>query len=400
MDLDQRSTRLRFVFISSNRAWGGSEELWSAAAVALAERGHAVTVYKSGIDEEEPRIRRLRELSCTLRDLSRFPLMPPHVFAAAARASYPLMAAHEIARLVLGLTTSRRPDLVVVSQGGNFDGDLLAGACRRMRLPYVLISQKAADLYWPTDVRRERVRAIYSAALACFFVAEHNLRLTEEQLGIALPHASVVRNPFLVPWQKRTDWPDESDGLRLACIGRLYPMEKGQDLLLRVLARDRWRGRPLSVTFYGSGLHRGALENMAAHLGLTNVSFAGFVRDVASIWADHHGLVLPSRCEGLPLVLVEAMMSGRIPIVTDVGGSREVVEDEVTGFLAAGPTEDAVDEAMERAWHRRDAWRAIGAAAADRIRTLVSPHPDQDLAGMLSAIALNASRSPRTGNGE
>jgi glycosyltransferase involved in cell wall biosynthesis len=125
-------------------------------------------------------------------------------------------------------------------------------------------------------------------------------------------------------------------------------MEKGQDLLLRVLARERSRTRPVSVTFYGSGHQREGLEGMAQQLGLTNVTFAGFVRDIAAIWTDHHALVLPSRCEGLPLVLVEAMLSGRVAIVTDVGGSSEVIEDNRTGFLAAAATEDSLDEAMER----------------------------------------------------
>jgi glycosyltransferase involved in cell wall biosynthesis len=263
----------------------------------------------------------------------------------------------------------------------------MADLCRRANVPYVLIMQKAADLYWPTDSRRVRMQSMYAEALACFFVSEHNLQLTEEQLGMKLPRASVVRNPFLVPWTPRNDWPDELDGLRLACIGRLYPMEKGQDLLLRVLAREKWRARPISVTIYGSGHHRAGLEGMVQHLALKSVSFGGFVRDVASIWDDHHGLVLPSRCEGLPLVLVEAMLSGRVAIVTNVGGSGEVVDDGTTGFLAAAASEDSLDEAMERAWARRDEWRAIGEAAAKRIRTLVPEDPAANLAAKLLDLA-------------
>jgi glycosyltransferase involved in cell wall biosynthesis len=255
-----------------------------------------------------------------------------------------------------------------------------------MKKPYVLIVQKAGDLYWPTDVSLDVIRAGYTAALSCYFVSEHNRRLTEEQLGIELAHASVVRNPFLVPWERRDDWPADRDRLRLACVGRLYPLEKGQDVLIRVLVREKWRNRPLSVTFFGSGPHRAGLQRMATYYQLKNVSFAGFVDDVASIWNDHHALVLPSRCEGLPLVLVEAMLSGRVPIVTDVAGHREVVDDGTTGFLAAAPTEDALDEALERAWQRRTEWRAIGAAAATRIRTLVPPDPAQALATILLRV--------------
>jgi glycosyltransferase involved in cell wall biosynthesis len=349
----------------------------------MAADGHAVTVYKSGIDEREPRIRRLRELRCTLRDLG----------SLLASISYPLSFLLQLARLWLGLKFSRRPDLVIVSQGGNHDGLFHADICRRLKLPYVLIIQKASDLYWPIDSRRKRLRAVYETALACYFVSEHNRGLTEEQVGIELPHAALVRNPFLVPVEPRSDWPDERNGMRLACIGRLYPMEKGQDLLLRVLARDHWRKRPLSVTFCGTGNQRTGLEEMARRAGLTSVTFAGFIRDIAPIWDDHHGLILPARCEGLPLVLVEAMMSGRVPIVTDVGGNAEVVDDGITGFLAATATEDALDEAMQRAWERRDEWRAIGAAAASRIRELVPADPARVMATTLLGVAQGAPAS-------
>jgi glycosyltransferase involved in cell wall biosynthesis len=354
----------------------------------LASEGHRVTVFKSGVDDSEPRIRRLRALSSHIRDLARFPLMPSRLFPLVRSLSSGAAYGHELVRLLIGLALSRRPDLVVVSQGGNHDCYFLAEVCRRLRLPYAIVSHKASELYWPADWQQKTIAAVYRSARACFFVSEHNRRLTEEQLGFPLLHAAVVRNPFLVPWEPRADWPDDRSELRLACIGRLHPKEKGQDLLLRVLARPRWRDRPLSVTFYGDGLQRASLERMARNLGLTNVTFAGFVRDVPAIWSSHHGLILPSRCEGLPITLVEAMLSGRVPIVTDVGGNAEVVEDGATGYLAAAPTEDALDDAMERAWNERHRWRDVGAAAAARIRTLVPREPERCFAERLVELAV------------
>ncbi len=47
--------------------------------------------------------------------------------------------------------------------------------------------------------------------------------------------------------------------------------------------------------------------------------------------------------------IVEAILSGRVPIVTNVGGNAEVIDDDVTGFVANAATEDEIDEAMERA---------------------------------------------------
>ncbi len=372
------------MFVSSNSTpWGGSEELWSASAAALAENGHRVSVLKANIDRREPRIRRLIDLHCRISDLQKLSLFTR--FPRLQRAASPLITSQRLAQVALE-TSLFQPILGVVSQGMNFDGLHYANLFRKMKKPYVLIAQKAGDVYWPADPVRARMRAVYTAAQACYFVSEHNLRLTEEQLGFALPHARVVRNPFLVPWEPRHDWPSEEDGLRLACVGRIFPAEKGQDLLIRVLARDKWRSRPLSVTLYGSGHHAVGLEKMAAFLGVTSVRFGGFTDDVASIWTDNHALILPSRCEGLPLVLVEAMLSGRVPITTDVAGNGELVEDNRTGFLAAAATEHALDEALERAWQRRHEWRSIGAAAAVAVRDLVPPDPAEVFAGLLQQL--------------
>jgi glycosyltransferase involved in cell wall biosynthesis len=119
---------------------------------------------------------------------------------------------------------------------------------------------------------------------------------------------------------------------------------------------------------------------------MENVAFEGFVADVPSIWADHHCLALPSRAEGLPLVLVEAMLSGRVPIATATAGIPEVVTDGEDGFLATAPTEAAYDEALERAWQQRDRLREIGSKAAENMRHLVPEDPAREFADRLLAL--------------
>ncbi|MDB5696451.1 MAG: glycosyltransferase [Sphingomonas bacterium] len=378
---------LRFAFVSSNFSWGGSETLWSETAAELARRGCTVTAYKNRLARRDGNVATLEALKVKRRELARFPGLPNQLFSLVGRISPYFSHGYQALRLHASFAVSRRHDLIVLSQGGNADGWLLGAVCRRGRAPYVVISQKATDLYWPQDDWQTQLRSLYRGARHSFFVSHHNRVLTEEQIGERIPRASVVRNPFLVPPEAPIPWPADGAEVRLACVGRLYPKEKGQDLLLRVLARKKWRDRPLSVTFFGEGEQRAGLESMARLLGLDRVRFAGFTSDVAAIWADHHGLVLPSRAEGLPLVLVEAMMAGRVAVVTDVGGNAEVIDDGRTGFIADAPTEASFDRALERAWERRGEWRGIGTAAAAEIRTLVPPDPAADLADRLMALA-------------
>jgi len=365
----------RFTIISTcPEPWGGSEELWSGAAQVLSANGHRLSIFKTSLDQTHPRIQQLKSLSCTVRNLRRLP------------APQPLITRSHLFSMAVHLTV-RRPDLVIISQGDNYDGLHFGYLCRKLRIPYALVSHKAADHFWPPDKSRRYRREVFAGAVRCFFVSEHNRRLTEEQNGMTLTNAEVVRNPYLVTADGPLPWPGrEMECLRLACVARLYLLDKGQDILLRVLAGEKWKGRKLHVSFYGSGVNGEALADLAARLGLHNVSFEGQTEDVLGIWKEHHALVLPSRAEGLPLALVEAMMCGRPCVVTKVGGNAEVVQDGVTGFLAT-PDEDSIDAALEDAWTRRGELREMGQRAALRIRELVPANPADDFADTLLDLA-------------
>ena len=217
--------RRRIAFISSNFTWGGSETLWSETAAELARRGHDVRVYKNRLNPREGNVAKLRALGIKRIELAHFPMLPNKLYSAVARFAPFLSIGYQALKLHLGLRLRGRPDLIVLSQGGNHDGWLIGAVLRRLGYPYVLICQKATDLYWPQDNWRREIDAVYRAAGHVFFVSEHNWRLTEEQLGRRLESASVARNPFLVPWDKPLSWPEGDGVFHLACVGRLYPKE-------------------------------------------------------------------------------------------------------------------------------------------------------------------------------
>jgi glycosyltransferase involved in cell wall biosynthesis len=114
---------------------------------------------------------------------------------------------------------------------------------------------------------------------------------------------------------------------------------------------------------------------MIAMLGLPNVHLCGHVPDVAGIWSRNHLLVLPSRYEGLPLALIEAMWCGRPAVVTDVGGNAELLADNRTGFIARAATTESFEEALERAWQRCEEWREMGLAARAEVEAQIPADP-------------------------
>jgi glycosyltransferase involved in cell wall biosynthesis len=390
----QASTSERpLVFISScPELWGGSEELWSGAACVAATEGRRVVAFKYGeLDLTDRRYTPLRNAGVTIESTESWPwlrkavdlmngFLPESERWHGVRRTQPYM---------LGRIRSLSPDLAVVAQCDNFDGLEPVSVCLEAGVPYVLICNKASDFNWPPDVIRPFLRDVFLGARRVFFVSAHNRDLTECQIGTRLPNSEVISNPFLVDYhQPPLPYPEPgADGVfRMACVARFWVQDKGQDILLRVLAMEKWRQRHLEVHFFGSGAHREALRDFAVMIGAKGAHIGDFKAEVTDIWKEYHALILPSRAEGLPLALLEAMLCGRMAVCTPAGGVAEVLEDGTTGFLAEGATPEALDAALERAWERRHEWGAMGALAAERIRNRVCESPCRALAEKIEAI--------------
>lgn len=392
------------VFVTTIAGWGGSEELWSRAAVDLVSQGLPVA---ASVVEGAPLHPRLRELARHGVELWPRPLWyslrrhPWRRLASGKR--HP--AAHALERLI----HVRPPALVVFSAGTPFPPIELLELCASRSIPFAIIVQCNLDDAWPPDHLADRYRAMLSMARRCFFVSQANMRLAENQIGNAIANAEVVWSPVNLAPGISPPWPALGpDGeWRLACVGRLYPPQKGQDLLLEALAGPQWTARRWQLRFYGDGPMRRGIERLAHKLGLADrVVFAGYSA-VEAIWAENHILVMPSRFEGLPLAMVEAMLCARPVVATDVAGHAEIIEDGVTGFLAEAPRAGAVAAALERFWTRRGEAEEIGKAGARRIRQLLPPDPVQvfsdklkDLAGLAEPRSMSSGRTSNRSSGE
>ncbi len=365
--------RIVFIAAMAGQPWGGSEELWSQSARRLHEegefavsacvRGWATTpapvtaLQRAGLEVHQFRLGLADRARLHWRDRRGQPR--------------PLIYSPRAVRWL----DAQRPALVVISQGGNADGVDWMEHCRRRGIPYAAISQHANELEWPPDTVIGPLREGYLHARAVYFVSQHNRRLTETQIGRALPNATVVWNPRGLRTTDSLPWPDDHGGeWKWACVARLEPNHKGQDLLLQVLAQPPWPERPLRVRLFGRGAMEHGLRELAARHAHARVEFAG-QGDVEDIWREHHALILPSRAEGLPLALTEAMWCGRPAIVTDAGGNAEPLEEGRTGFIADAPNVRSLAAAMERAWTARASWRTMGEAAAVSIRRQAPADP-------------------------
>src|SRR5262249_31168896 len=280
-------------------------------------------------------------------------------------------------------------DFVVVSFSCHTDEPQIATTCRLLNIPYAIVLQAAGPHNWMDLRRLDEYRDAYTEARRCFFVSNDNRQVVESNLSLDLARAEIVDNPFTVRVEAAPSWPATTPCWKLACVARIHYLTKAQDLIIRVMRQPKWRARPLQITLWGNDngnldQFRRALDTYGLHRQL---AYGGVSNDIEQLWSEHHGLLLPSRSEGNALSLVEAMLCGRMPITTNVGRASELIDDNESGFIASAATEELLDEVLERAWARRDEWRAMGQRAAQAIRSRHSLQPASDFADrILSSI--------------
>ena len=360
-----------FISTMAGLPWGGSEELWSRTAMRLCGLGHEVECSVPEWNEHVPALENLAACGAKLR----FRARRKGLLRRVADKVFSQEGMPDIDALSMRWLRAFRPDLVVISQGGPWEGMQWMTACRKLRLRHAVVVQAHDESWWPMDSWVAELRNGLEAAESVYFVSNANRRLMELQCGMELVNAEVVSNPWNVAHEFDLPYPVTDGPLRLACVGRLDPKAKGQDLVLQVMAMRKWKSRPIEVSIYGSGPCLQSLERMAKMCAVTNVSFLGQTDDVRGIWESHHGLLMPSRYEGLPLAIIEAMLCGRVVIATDVAGNSQHVRDGIDGFLAEAPTVRHLDDALERAWQRRNEWMVMAKAARDRLVSVLPKDP-------------------------
>jgi glycosyltransferase involved in cell wall biosynthesis len=148
-------------------------------------------------------------------------------------------------------------------------------------------------------------------------------------------------------------------------IARLDEM-KGIDVLLRAVVS--LAGARLIVA--GRGPDESVLHRLATKLGIDDrVEWVGWTEQPAEQLPRFTVFVLPSRSEGLPLSVCEAMLAGLPVVASDVGGVGEVVVDGETGVLVPPDHPDALAGAIETLLRDAALRARMGEAGRQRART-------------------------------
>jgi glycosyltransferase involved in cell wall biosynthesis len=205
-------------------------------------------------------------------------------------------------------------------------------------------------------------------------VRDYFLRMQPAFLRLPKDRLVTIYKGHSLDWYRET--PADLSGIGvptgsfvIGCVANYRP-RKGIELLVDAFAHlpREWRAHLLLI---GGGMDAPALaRRIAASSVAENIYVLGFRKDAAALMAACDVFVLPStKREGLARSLIEAMAHGVAPVVTDCGGSPEVVVDGVSGIVVPVRDVAALAAAVERLHDDPELRRRMGAAARERIRT-------------------------------
>lgn len=229
-------------------------------------------------------------------------------------------------------------------------------AARRLGIPAVSTCHG-----WIANNLKGRIYTTADKFLLRFFdriiVVSARMQAHLQARGIPARKIALIQNALIVEDYRpdrgdrgvRAEWRIPEHHNLIGKIGRLSP-EKCQDLFLRAAAELLRHDRNLSFVLIGIGPEEERLRSLAGELGIAgHVVFAGYRGDMQRVYNSLDLVVQSSSTEGMPNVILEALLM-RVPVVaTDVGGTAEIVTDGVSGRLIPPNDLDALVAGMREA---------------------------------------------------
>ena len=323
---------VRITLVNSTLAMGGTERVLTTMANFWASRGWTISIVT--LDDHAPF----------------FPLADgvTHLPLGLAGPSEHLKA--KIANSFLRLRALRRamqslaPDLVISFQAGTNVDVLLA--TRGLHFP-VVVSERCDPAVAVTNFTRRSARDVVYPWAARLIV--QSARALDDLSPRLKGRAEVIPNPVLAGSCESTNPAPPIRRPSIVALGRLIH-EKGYDLLLHAMALlgDRYPRWSLSIA--GDGPLKHQLQQQAARLGLGNhVTFLGKVAHPHAVLCQTDVFVLPSRSEGFPNALCEAMACGLPVVATDCRlAPREIIRHGVDGLLVEPENPQALADGIQR----------------------------------------------------
>ncbi len=272
-----------------------------------------------------------------------------------------------------------RPDAFLLQDYATGRYDVLLGMARMLQIPVIAMhTGSTLPGFVGIPVRKRTLRRADSLIVSSAAEKEKLI----ERFNVRAERATVI----LTPIDTETYMPrDRTEASREAgldprrryilFIGRLDDNVKGISRLIRIFADLSTSHSDIDLVVAGNGPDRETLENLAAMISPERVHFTGWIAKAtqkANLYAAAELLVLPSRREGFPTVIGEAMASGTPVVASELAGPAELVQPGVTGWLVEPDNDALLAAAIDTALSDRVSLEQMGRSARELAITRLS----------------------------
>lgn len=198
-----------------------------------------------------------------------------------------------------------------------------------------------------SEGRIKKILKKYSATLARAIIAPSSAikAYLMKFEGVRADKISVIRHGIEIDKFLNNRIFDDKKEIILGFMGRLTE-QKGVDLLIGALSK--LRNQKIVCRIAGQGELRETLEKQIVENDLADkVSLVGQIKDSKNFFDELDIFILPSRWEGLGIVILEAALSGLPVIASNIDGIKEVIENGINGILIEPGDADALAEKIK-----------------------------------------------------
>lgn len=360
MNLSTHNHPLKILHIASGDLWAGAEvQLYTLCSQLIRNNKLSVSVILMNEGELASKLRSLH-IEVIIFDESRL--------------SFP-----QLLRGVISYCNSNQPNLI---HSHRFKENIIAGLCRlRLGIPSIRTVHGASE----TTVKTLSINKFlgYLNLLTGRYLQQQVVAVSND-LRLKLlgsykaSHLSTIRNgvDFSAIDQAPEKNLEPNPGttiFKIGIVGRLTAVKR-IDLFLKMAAILTQHDREISLRFYiiGDGPLKESAGNMTNTLGISNVvRFLGHVSPAISHIKNLDLLVMCSDHEGTPMTLLEAMRCKTPIIAHDVGGLRELLNQDC-GYLVDNHTAQGYSEAIETLLTAPDKVRQLASNAFSRVSDIYS----------------------------
>jgi len=319
--------KLNIFFSNSISAhkWGGGEKWMITAACGLKERGHEVTL--SG---------KANSILLNKAEEAGLKILPLNIYA-----DYNPFKIWYTKRIL------KREKVDVIMLNLNKDIRVAGIAARWAKVP-VIIARNGIQLFsdkWKHKKTIELVDGIITNSES-IRTAYNNFSWMPKEKTTVIYNGLKMNGTIIEPVDVYTIWNIPKNHLIFVAAGRLT-RQKGFDLLIDATSRMNGTSRPFTVLIAGTGKDRKTLEKQIDRNNLNgNVKLIGFQNNLPAVIKAADYVIMPSRQEGMPNVVMESMALGKPILAANVNGVSELMAHRKTGYIFKPMNVNAICEAM------------------------------------------------------